>query len=82
MQGCSLGKHTIESFHISETRSKEILDLIYSNVCGPMFDKSLVGLIYYVTFINDILGRHVSTYSKLNMKYSISSRSSGLKWKP
>jgi len=52
-KGCYLGKHTIKPFSNSETRSKELLDLIHSNVCGPMSDKSLGGHIYYVTFIDD-----------------------------
>eukprot|EP00253_Pinus_taeda_P021955 PITA_21955 len=51
--GCSLRKHTRKPFHNSETRSKEILDLIHSDVCGPMSDKSLGGHLYYVTFIDD-----------------------------
>ena len=46
-------KHTRNPFHKSETRSKEILDLIHSDVCGFMSDKSLGGHIYYVTFIHD-----------------------------
>ena len=52
-KGCSLSKHTRKPFHNSETRSKEILDLIHSNVCGSMSDKSLGGHLYYVTFIDD-----------------------------
>ena len=52
-KGCSLGKHTRKPFHHSESRSKEILDLIHSNVCGPMSNKTLRCHIYYVTFIDD-----------------------------
>ena len=52
-KGCSLGKHTRKPFHNSETRSKEILDLIHSYVCGPMSNKSLGGHLYYMTFIDD-----------------------------
>ena len=48
-----MGKHTIKPFSNSETRSKEILYLIHSDVCGPMSDKSLRGHLYYVTFIDD-----------------------------
>ncbi len=38
-KGCSLGKHTRKTFPNSETRSKEILDLIHYDMCGPMSDK-------------------------------------------
>ena len=48
-----MGKHTRKPFSNSETRSKEILDIIHSDVCGPMSDKSLGGHLYYVTFIDD-----------------------------
>jgi len=47
-----LTKHTRNPFLNSETRSKEILDLIHSKVCGPISKKSLGGHLYYVTFID------------------------------
>jgi hypothetical protein len=34
-RGCSLGKNVKESFLSSDSGSKEILDLIHSDVCGP-----------------------------------------------
>jgi hypothetical protein len=37
----------------SDNRSKEILDLIHSDVCGPMTVASLNGYLYYVLFIDD-----------------------------
>lgn len=40
-------------FIISDTRSKDILNLIHSNVCMPMSNKSLGGHHYYVTSIDD-----------------------------
>ena len=51
-KGCVLGENTRKPFTSSETRSKEILDLIHSDVCWPMSDKSLGGHLYYVTFID------------------------------
>ena len=38
-KGCALGKNTKKPFTSSNTRSKEILDLIHSDVCGPMSNK-------------------------------------------
>jgi transposase InsO family protein len=52
-KGFSLGKNVKESFLSSDNRSKEILDLIHSNVCGPMTVASLNGYLYYVLFIDD-----------------------------
>jgi hypothetical protein len=52
-KGCALGKHAKTAFPSSEHRSREILDLIHSDVCGPMTSTSLSGNIYYVSFIDD-----------------------------
>eukprot|EP00253_Pinus_taeda_P012749 PITA_12749 len=51
--GCALGKNTKRPFGSNASRSKEILDLTHSDVCGPMTPKSLGGHLYYVTFIDD-----------------------------
>jgi transposase InsO family protein len=48
-----LAKNVQGSFTSSDNRSKEILDLIHSNVCGPMTVASLNGYLYYVLFIDD-----------------------------
>jgi hypothetical protein len=37
----------------TDNRSKEILDLIHSDVCGPMTVASLAEYLYYVLFIDD-----------------------------
>jgi hypothetical protein len=34
-------------------RDTKILDLVHSNVCGPINIKSLGGVAYFVTFIDD-----------------------------
>jgi hypothetical protein len=52
-KGCALGKNVKGSFPSSDNRSKEILDLIHSDVCGPMTVASLNGYLYYVLFIDD-----------------------------
>jgi hypothetical protein len=52
-KGCALGKNVKGSFPRSDNRSKEILDLIHSDVCGPMTIASLNGYLYYVLFIDD-----------------------------
>ena len=52
-KGCALGKNIKKPFPSSNNRSKETLDLIHSDVCGPMLVKSLGGALYYLTFIDD-----------------------------
>jgi hypothetical protein len=52
-KGCDLGKNIKKPFPSNNNRSKEILDLIHSDVCGPMPLKSLGGSLYYVIFIDD-----------------------------
>jgi hypothetical protein len=52
-KGCALGKNVKGSFFSNDNRSKEILDLIHSDVCGPMIVASLNGYLYYVLFIDD-----------------------------
>jgi transposase InsO family protein len=41
------------AFPSSEHRSKGILDLVHSDVCGPMSVASITGSMYYVSFIDD-----------------------------
>jgi hypothetical protein len=52
-KGCALGKNIKKPFPSSNNRSKEILDLIHSDVCDPMPIKSLGGSSYYAIFIDD-----------------------------
>lgn len=52
-KGCAVGKNVKKPFASSDTRSKQILDLLHSDVCGPMAVKSLGGHQYNLTFIDD-----------------------------
>ena len=52
-KGCALGKNTKKPFSRSKNRSKGILDLIHSDIYGPMSSPSLSGCLYYVLFIDD-----------------------------
>ena len=45
-KGCALGKNTKKLFSRSNNRSKGILDLIHSDICGPMSSPSLSGYLY------------------------------------
>jgi transposase InsO family protein len=52
-RGYALGKNLKGSFLSCDNRSKGILDLMHSDVCGPMIVASLNGYLYYVLFIDD-----------------------------
>ena len=52
-RGCALGKYNMIVFTSSDSRSAGVLDLIHSDLCGPMSVVSLRGFEYYVTFIDD-----------------------------
>ena len=50
---CLFGKQHRFSFQTSSERKLNILDLVYSDVCGPMEIESMGGNKYFVTFIDD-----------------------------
>ena len=52
-KGCALGKNVKKPYSGSSRRSKGILDLIHSDLCGPMIAPSMSGCLYYVIFIDD-----------------------------
>lgn len=53
-EGCVEGKLAKKPFKsIREIRSKRKMQLIYSDVCGPMQTESISGAKYFVTFIDD-----------------------------
>ena len=63
-----MGKYTKTTFTSSDCRSTGVLDLIHSNLCGPMSVVSLRGFNYYVTFINDD-SKKTSIYCLKSKKY-------------
>ena len=53
-EGCAHGKQKRASFPKGKaTRACEILEIVHSDVCGPMEENSLGGSRYFVTFIDD-----------------------------
>ena len=52
-KGCVKGKNTKKTFPNSESKAKGILEIIHSDVCGPMSSNSLSRYAYYVSFIDD-----------------------------
>ena len=53
-EACALGKQHREEFPVhTEKRQHDILELIHTDVCGPMQTRSLGGASYFVIFIDD-----------------------------
>ena len=52
-KGCVEGKNIKNPFPKSNTKTEGILELIHSDVCGPMPSTSLSGYAYHVSFIYD-----------------------------
>ena len=52
-KGCAQGKNVKKTFSSSERKAKGILEIVHSDVCGPMSSISLRGYVYYVSFIDD-----------------------------
>ena len=46
------GNNTKKTFPSSKSKAKGILEIIHSDVCGPMSSSSLSGFVYYVSFID------------------------------
>jgi hypothetical protein len=52
-KGCAQGNNINNHFPKSDSKVEGILELIHSNLCGPMPSTSLSGYVYYVSFIVD-----------------------------
>ena len=52
-KGCALGKYSKIAFPSSDSRTTSILELVHSDICGPMSSQSLRGYEYFVTFRDD-----------------------------
>ena len=61
-EGCAMGKqHRLPFSTKTATSSTKLLELIHSDVCGPMNIPSIGGSRYFVTFIDDF-SRYVTVY--------------------
>ncbi|KAJ0480157.1 putative RNA-directed DNA polymerase [Helianthus annuus] len=53
-QGCACGKQTRKPFPTQAWRLSKVLELVHTNVCGPMLTKSLGGNTYFLLFTDDL----------------------------
>jgi hypothetical protein len=51
--GCAQGKNIKNPFLKRDSKAGGVLELIHSDVCGPMPSSSISGYVYYVSFIDD-----------------------------
>jgi transposase InsO family protein len=57
-EGCVLGKHPRNSFpKESSYRAKKVLELVHTDICGPITPNSLGKHRYFITFIDDFSRR-------------------------
>ena len=52
-ESCLEGKMTNRPFSAKGTRAKEPLQLVHSDVCGPVSVQAIGGYEYFVTFIDN-----------------------------
>jgi GAG-pre-integrase domain len=52
-EGCVIGKHTRRQFGKSKFSATRPLELIHTDICGPIALGSFSGKEYFITFIND-----------------------------
>lgn len=61
---CQLGKLASSSFSIKLLTFEHVLDLVHTNLCGPMRMKSVSGDKYFVLFIDDFSRMVLTIYLK------------------
>jgi hypothetical protein len=74
-EGCVIEKQTRRSFRKSQYQAKRPLELIYTDICGPITLGSFSGKRYFITFTDICVG---CSSSKRNLRHSRYSRSSRL----
>jgi hypothetical protein len=70
-KGCAQGKNINNPFPKSDNKAEGILELVHSDVCGPMPSTSLSGYVSYISFIDD--------YSRKTWVYFLKSKDEVLK---
>ncbi len=60
-ESCIKGRHHKSRFEGSKTHTSELLELVHTDVCGKMGEKSIGGAEYFISFIDD-KSHYVWTY--------------------
>eukprot|EP01018_Ginkgo_biloba_P034677 Gb_28622 [translate_table: standard] len=56
-EGCIFGKQHRDSFPVSKFKARESLELVHTDLCGPMRTLSMGKARYLMTFIDDYTGK-------------------------
>ena len=54
---CAAGRQHKEAATGTRAKSKELLEIVHSDICGPMQVSTLTGEKYFITFIDEMSGR-------------------------
>lgn len=64
-EACQKGKQSRQPFKSSGTKSSDILELVHSDLCGPMENASIGGAKYFLTFIDDFTRKYFVYFLRL-----------------
>ena len=67
-ESCLIGKMTKTSFTGYRERASDILDLVHTDICGPISTQARSGYSYFITFIDDISRFRYMYLMKYNSK--------------
>ena len=84
-EDCITGKLHRDNFPSSTSRAKEQLELVHTDLCGPMQTQSIGGIFYFLTFIDDFskktwiyfIGYKSETFSKFKEFKALTEKQSG-----
>ena len=62
--GCAQGKNIKNPFPKRDNKAEGVLELIHSDVCGPIPSFSISGYVYYVSFIDDYSHKDLDIFLK------------------
>jgi transposase InsO family protein len=60
--GCAQGKNIKNLFPKRNSKAEGVLELIHSDVCGPMPSSSISGYVYHVSFIDDYSRKNLDIF--------------------
>jgi hypothetical protein len=78
-ESCIIAKHQRDSFPRASYRAKDRLEIVHTDICGPMQTESIGGIFYFLTFIDDLARKFGFTFSNTNLRLLPGSRNSRLK---
>jgi hypothetical protein len=67
--GCAQGKNINNPFPKRDNKAEGVMELIHSDMCGPMPSSSISEYVYYVSFIDDY--SHKTWIHFLKSKYEV-----------